>query len=711
MRRVAKASSVASTSGRGVSRGLFGLACLCVLGLAAFLGSGAASAATAACANEAIRGQQGSSFLPDCRAYEMVSPVEKGGSLASVNAEGVLVYARASADGDRITYYSSGPMGESSPRGIQFFTQGSRSAGAWTNRSAIPGPEPGITVSYYNHLPLNPLIAADGSRMGFTGVTYVAENPQEKAEPSRSMGAYLTTPDGPIQWLTKPQTDAAQPRPGHLGTGNVSFMAGGSNDLSTMYFMYCGTLTDADAPRAGRDNYGFYVSHNGQVSTAATLPDGSVDPDGAQWAGREKPHCNADTTSIPPSALANQVSEDGTRAMFVSPDPTANSGRPSQLYVHRQGASSVLISRSEITGEPAPSGVRLVGDTTARATPTGSYVFFATPDRLTEDAPTAPSTASVYRFEAATGDIEYLAGVTPTLIGVSDDGSRALFEGKSSSSTGTDRLSLWSEGQVVTVGHFTQTLAGGDLRVRFSADGSTLVFTASTPFEGGAVVPPGIGEVYRYVIGQSAPPTCISCPASGTATGNAYLSNWSSRGITPAADQALADARNVSPDGRRVFFDSPDALVPGDLNGKVDVYEWADGALSLISSGHSDFNSYLLDSSTSGNDVFFTTAEGLNPEDTDRTYDVYDARVGGGFAQARAVVCGGAECQAPPAPPPSSSTPLSEMLRGPGSLKQRAHAKKKHAKKRHSKKQRHAKKKRHTAASSSTTVESTAGKK
>lgn len=41
----------------------------------------------------------------------------------------------------------------------------------------------------------------------------------------------------------------------------------------------------------------------------------------------------------------------------------------------------------------------------------------------------------------------------------------------------------------------------------------------------------------------------------------------------------------VSADGSRVFFDSGDAVVPGDVNGTEDVYEWEDGHLYLISSG------------------------------------------------------------------------------------------------------------------------------
>src|ERR1035437_2410202 len=44
----------------------------------------AAGASAAACPNEAIRTEQGSGYLPNCRAYEMVSPVEKNGQEVEV---------------------------------------------------------------------------------------------------------------------------------------------------------------------------------------------------------------------------------------------------------------------------------------------------------------------------------------------------------------------------------------------------------------------------------------------------------------------------------------------------------------------------------------------------------------------------------------------------------------------------------------------------
>ena len=81
-------------------------------------------------------------------------------------------------------------------------------------------------------------------------------------------------------------------------------------------------------------------------------------------------------------------------------------------------------------------------------------------------------------------------------------------------------------------------------------------------------------------------------------------------------------------DGRRVFFDTPDQLVTTDTNTTRDVYEWEDGKIHMISRGRGSDPSWLIDNSSSGDDVFFATADALDPRDTDGGYDVYDAHVG-----------------------------------------------------------------------------------
>jgi hypothetical protein len=109
-----------------------------------------------------------------------------------------------------------------------------------------------------------------------------------------------------------------------------------------------------------------------------------------------------------------------------------------------------------------------------------------------------------------------------------------------------------------------------------------------------------------------------------------------------------------------VFFSSAQPLVHEDVNGRVDVYEYdlASGALALISSGRDSADAWFLDASASGGDVFFVTREQLVGWDRDSAYDLYDARVGGGFPEPppAATPCAGDACrgEAHAAPPLTS---------------------------------------------------------
>jgi len=107
-------------------------------------------------------------------------------------------------------------------------------------------------------------------------------------------------------------------------------------------------------------------------------------------------------------------------------------------------------------------------------------------------------------------------------------------------------------------------------------------------------------------------------------------------------EQAFYQSRYVGDSGR-VFFDSADALVAGDVNGTEDVYEFEPvgvgscrvgsvsfvegegGCVGLVSSGVSSEESAFLDASASGSDVFFLTASKLVSSDFDTALDVYDA--------------------------------------------------------------------------------------
>ncbi len=217
-------------------------------------------------------------------------------------------------------------------------------------------------------------------------------------------------------------------------------------------------------------------------------------------------------------------------------------------------------------------------------------------------------------------------------------------------------------------------------------------------------------EIYRYEVGAPGP-VCISCNPGGArplgidlkAKAEVGTSLWGAALLPPGATD-LYVPRALSADGKRLFFDSFDALLPRDTNGTEDVYEWesapsqqaceeagaevyvesAEGCLSLISGGTSPQDSEFLDASATGDDVFFATGASLLARDPG-LIDVYDARVGGGIDEPPpSPECQGESCRAQVSPP-TELTPSSSTYSGPEDLKEKP--KKKHHKGKHHKKQ------------------------
>jgi hypothetical protein len=117
---------------------------------------------------------------------------------------------------------------------------------------------------------------------------------------------------------------------------------------------------------------------------------------------------------------------------------------------------------------------------------------------------------------------------------------------------------------------------------------------------------------------------------------------------------AAATGLALSEDGSRVFFESSDGLAPQAVRGSPSVYEFRNGNVYLISDGHAATTAErkpsvkLIGTDASGQDVFFTTAEQLVPEDGDTQVDIYDAREGGGFpSPVLAAGCAEDACQGP----------------------------------------------------------------
>jgi Tol biopolymer transport system component len=88
----------------------------------------------------------------------------------------------------------------------------------------------------------------------------------------------------------------------------------------------------------------------------------------------------------------------------------------------------------------------------------------------------------------------------------------------------------------------------------------------------------------------------------------------------------------AAPDGSHVFFTTAEGLLPGDTDGANDIYEWNGSTLALVTTAACaeacgvTFDAVSADSSQ----VVFNTAAQLSPEDTDASEDIYRQQVGGG---------------------------------------------------------------------------------
>ncbi len=126
----------------------------------------------------------------------------------------------------------------------------------------------------------------------------------------------------------------------------------------------------------------------------------------------------------------------------------------------------------------------------------------------------------------------------------------------------------------------------------------------------------------------------------------------------------------VSADGSRVYFLSRDALTPQAVNGVRNVYQYHDHQVDLISDGHDlQADAELVGTDEAGRNVFFTTADRLLAQDTDTQVDIYDARVEGGPPPpAETAPCSGIACRGSAGEPPVVLAPASTTVAGESAL-------------------------------------------
>lgn len=208
---------------------------------------------------------------------------------------------------------------------------------------------------------------------------------------------------------------------------------------------------------------------------------------------------------------------------------------------------------------------------------------------------------------------------------------------------------------------------------RSTPNGEVFVFQSHarlTSYDNG-----GHGEIYRATPdGQI---DCVSCdPSNAVASADALLQSFQPKGVT----NPNTLIPNVTDDGNAVFFQSVDPLLPEDANNAVDIYEWTAlgtgsckrprGCLSLISSGQGEKSSYLYGMTADGSDLFFATPDKLVGADIPGSPSLYDARIEGGIPDPPTEEdCQGDACQGAGSSPPVLGSPSSVTLEEGGDVR------------------------------------------
>jgi hypothetical protein len=653
--------------------------------------------------------------LPDNRAYELVTPLEKG------DADDMFATAASSEPAPRT--YINQDTGFASRSGDGFLINTEAAFGSFPasdqNAYLLSRTPAGWTYTSLS----SPSLGVQSLQIGaFDPVDFSQVALNDKAgSPASLAGSRLTSllgpPGGPYATL---HADAPARGEESEETERTA-VVGGSEDLGRVVLE---SKNHALAPGAEEQ-----VEGSGALYEYA--PGGPLRLLNVNSKGSLLARCGAVLGQGQITGTAHgAVSADGSRAIFTAPDPYATNAQGSggcwngqtrnapQLYM-RSGASTFelsapaagapeeashlaeyagasedasrvfFLSEAELTQDDAgihdpelyewradgttaaaaacvkpegcltrvSAGESGVADANVQTVPAvaaaGGAVYFTASGRLTAGAPaTLAGELDLYRYATATGATSFVATVTSSDYPQNSAvqwglGERALSSVADWYTTPDSRYLLFATTSELT-GYSTAQAAPGDCP---GIDGHTSNGHCD--------------EVYRYD-SQTGELACISCnPTGAPPVSNALFER------SGAEDQPSAPpTRPLSDDGAYAFFDTADALVPQDTNGTLDVYEWHEGRVSLISSGTDAYPSFFLGASADGANVFIGTHANLIPSlNTESQGNIYDARIctaaepcikppSGATAQ-----CEGGSCQTPP-PAPIDTTPASLAFSG-----------------------------------------------
>jgi hypothetical protein len=677
------------------------------------------------CPNAHVRQQTTSSYLPDCRAYELVSPPSVGAAL--------LLPSGFIGDTGPNTAYSIGLAPTITNRG--FATSPSRFT-FWTAISTIEGLNSPVG-------PYDMFMATRTSKGWVTQVPGLQGNDAfetSRKECSESMHLCIdhqetselgyTQENAPYVYTADGESRGRLPTNVHIVPGGTRFGGGQvmSGDFSHFAFsstelqVFSGVLEGAVFAPGGLST-GLGSAYDNDID-ARTVTIISKLPNGEDF------QLEAPKTPSQKGIDFRGITPDGSHILMETPGIGG-----SHLFMRVNQTVTYDISRG--------ASVEPIG-----MTRDGGKVFFVTGAQLTGDDTDASTDLYMWEEDGAGGPDELTrisqgngngdVDTCSAAWGVSGCGVKPLTperahpnSGQLVSMPGQDDLFAEASGDIyfyspelldpTSPGVLNQrnlyVYRNGSVQLVATFDGGTQVSRMQISPDGrfAAMLTDsqlvsydnaGWDQVYSYDVDADVI-RCVSCNPSG---------------LPPTANATVSQGGRFMANDGRTFFSTPDRLVPRDQNGEItDTYEYVGGRPQLISSGlgAKDYtgggeilslfvpNQFigLEHVSRDGTDVYFSTFETLLDEDLNGEFvKFYNARTGGGFPRDPGLAdCAAAdECHGPDSSPPAPPLVASSGVLGSGGnvatpKKRKAKRKRVKRKRKHHRSQRHRKGKRRHA--------------
>jgi hypothetical protein len=689
------------------------------LGALSLLALFAAMASAQICPNEALRSELRSGRLPDCRAYELVTPAYKESQTETS------VYA-ISEDGAHMVATSLGVFAgaEEDKLGTQF--QGdayefSRTPSGWRTFSLGPPISAYLSDGMFDtSADLAHSLWQLGKRPPAGSLE--AEQPEHIQTANSVDDYYIESSPGVFVDIGRPTPDPTVPN------RNKTTYLGASSDLSHILFSTePGFHWPFDKTAGGASPLYEYV---GTGYSAPML----VGVHGGRGSDELLSQCGTRLGSSEPTgggSMYNAISASGSRVFFtaVGTDEASGCEGPpvAELFAREElplasGELPAANMRTLAISEPSEEDCKmcLTGEGSRAdavfqgASRDGSKIFFLTAQELLPGA--KGENLYEYDFDGPKGaKVSLVSGGAISedaevqgVARVSEDGSavyfvaggrltEALNDHGHAAEAGKDNLYVYERNERHPEGHtaFIATLTPGDAAdwaradfrsVFLSSDDRFLIFASVVDLTNEGASGSQIyqydsqtGVLVRASIGQRGYNNNGKMPVYGSALSRKLPIAYA----YTVGDSPTQAAGVLAPADGVVFFESPDALTPGALNDQLDalgepvpnLYEYRNGGVHLITDGRdtsiigSAPSSELIGSSASGEDLFFTTSDPLIGEDADSEQDIYDARVEGGFPAAEVSACGEETCRGAlsqaPALTQALAVPIPEVAQPP----------------------------------------------